>query len=115
MSPVEMPRQLKALDDLLAQAEHYANYSMRNLGRVPPTLFLIGADGPVLFIPECMADDRAKDDFATIARLLCIAHAASACLVMLEAWAKFAKPGEKLDMTEAPSEANVPRLPCGWR
>ena len=100
-----MPRQLKTLDDLLAQAEHYANYSMRNMGRVPPTLFLIGADGPVLFIPESMADDRAKDDFATTARLMCIAHAASACVMTLEAWAKFATPGEKLDMTEAPSEA----------
>jgi hypothetical protein len=38
LSPVQMPRQLKTLDDLLAQAEHYANYSMRNMGRVPPTL-----------------------------------------------------------------------------
>ena len=105
MSPVQLPRQLKTLDDLLAQAEHYANYSMRNMGRVPPTLFLIGADGPVLFIPENMADDRAKDDFATTARLMCIAHAASACVMTLEAWAKFATPGEKLDLTEAPSEA----------
>jgi hypothetical protein len=105
MSPEQLPRQLKTLDDLLAQAEHYANYSMRNLGRVPPTLFLIGADGPVLFIPENLADDRAKDNFAATARLMCIAHAASACVMTLEAWAKFAKPGEELDMTEAPSEA----------
>jgi hypothetical protein len=78
---------------------------MRNLGRVPPTLFLIGADGPVLFIPENLADDRAKDNFAATARLMCIAHAASACVMTLEAWAKFATPGEELDMTEAPSEA----------
>ena len=46
MSPVQMPRQLQTLDDLLAQAEHYANYSTRNSGRVPTTMFLIGADGP---------------------------------------------------------------------
>jgi hypothetical protein len=78
---------------------------MRKMGRVPPTLFLIGADGPVMFIPQNMADDRAKDDFATTARLMCIAHAASACVMTLEAWAKFATPGEKLDLTEAPSEA----------
>ena len=100
-----MPRQLQTLDDLLAQAEHYANYSMRNLGRVPPTLFLIGADGPVIFIPENLADDGAKDDFATTARLLCIAHAATATVMTLEAWMKAATPGEKLDMTEPPSEA----------
>ena len=105
MSPVQMPRQLRTLDDLLAQAEHYANYSMRNIGRVPPALFLIGADGPVMFMPENMADDGAKDDFATTARLMCIAHAATATVMTLEAWAKFAKPGEEFDMTEPPSEA----------
>jgi hypothetical protein len=100
-----MPRQLKTLDDLLAQAEHYANYSMRNMGRVPPTLFLIGADGPAMFIPENLADDGAKDDFATTARLVCIAHAANATVMTLEAWMKSATPGEKMDMTEPPSEA----------
>ena len=36
----------KTLDELLMQAEHYANYSMRHLGRLPATLFLIGPDGP---------------------------------------------------------------------
>ena len=100
-----MPRQLQTLDDLLAQAEHYANHSMRNIGRVPPTLFLIGADGPLIFIPENLADEGAKDDFATTVRLMCIAHAATATVMTLEAWAKFATAGEKLDMTEPPSEA----------
>ena len=105
MSAVQMPRQLQTLDDLLAQAEHYADYSMRNSGRVPPTLFLIGADGPAMFIPENLADDGAKDDFATTARLVCIAHAATATVMTLEAWMKVATPGEKLDMTEPPSES----------
>jgi hypothetical protein len=95
----------ESLDDLLVNAEHYANFSMRNLGRLPPTLFLIGPDGPVMFMPESLADDSAKDDFATQARLMCIAHAATACVMALEAWAKFAKPGEKFDETEPPSEA----------
>jgi hypothetical protein len=99
------PNKLETLDDLLAQAEHYANYSMRNIGRLPLTLFLIGPDGPMIFMPKSLADDSAKDDFANNARLMCIAHAATACVMALEAWAKFAKPGEKFDMTEAPSEA----------
>jgi hypothetical protein len=42
-----------------AQAGHYANHSMRNIGRVPPTLFLIGANGLVMFIPDNLADDSA--------------------------------------------------------
>ncbi len=102
--PVQ-PKQLETLDDLLAQAEHYANHSMRNIGRLPPTVFLIGPDGPLMFMPESLADEKAKDDFATNARLMCIAHGATVCVMALEAWAKFATPGEKLDETEPPSEA----------
>jgi hypothetical protein len=104
MLPVQ-PSKLETLDDLLAQAEHYANYSMRNMGRMPPTIFLVGPDGPLMFMPESLPDDGAKDDFATNARLMCIAHAATSVVMALEAWAKFATPGEKIDETEAPSEA----------
>ena len=103
--PVQPPRQLATLDDLLAQAEHYAEFCMRNSGKMSPTLFLIGADGPVLFVPASLADETEKDAFATTARLMCIAHAATACVMALESWMKAATPGEKLDMTEPPSEA----------
>ena len=99
------PSRLQNLDDLLAQAEHYANHSMRNIGHLPPTLFLIGSKGPVMFMPESLADESDKNDFATTARLMCIAHAATACVMALEAWIKSAKPGEKFDETEPPSEA----------
>jgi hypothetical protein len=87
---------LKTLDDLLAQAEHYASYSMGNIGRLPPTLFLIGPDGSLMFMPESLGDDRAKDDFANTARLMCIAHAATAAVMALEAWATVATPEEPL-------------------
>ncbi len=103
------PNKLETLDDLLAQAEHYANYSMRNMGRMPPTLFLIGPDGPLMFMPQSLEDEAAKDDFATNARLMCIAHAATSVVMALEAWVKFAKPDEKFDETEPPSEAFVLR------
>ena len=99
------PNKLENLDDLLAQAEHYANYSMRNIGRLPPTVFLFGSDGLLMFMPESLADETAKDEFATQARLMCIAYAATAVVMALEAWVKYAKPGEKFDETERPSEA----------
>ena len=102
---MQLPRQLQTLDDLLSQAEHYANFCMRGTGSVAPTLFLIGAEGPAIFTPQNLADDGAKDDFATTARLICIAHAATAMVMTLEAWMKAATPGEKLDLTERPSEA----------
>src|SRR5580704_6663414 len=105
LSPVQPPQQLETLDDLLAQAEHYADFCMRGSGKMSPTLFLIGADGPLMFTPASLADVNEKDDFAATARLMCIAHAATACVMTLEAWIKTARPGEKFDMTEAPSEA----------
>ena len=36
---------------------------------------------------------------------MCIAHEATSVIMALEVWAKFAKPGEKFDETEPPSEA----------
>jgi hypothetical protein len=104
-SPLQPPRQLESLDDLLAQAEHYAGFCMRNSGKMSPTLFLIGADGPLMFVPASLADANEKDAFATTARLVCIAHAATVIVMALEAWMKSATPGEKLDMTEPPSES----------
>jgi hypothetical protein len=105
MSPVQQPRQLETLDDLLAQAEHYAEFCMRNSGKMAPTLFMIGADGPLMFVPASLVDADEKDAFANTARLVCIAHAATVSVMALEAWMKTATPGEKMDMTEPPSEA----------
>lgn len=99
------PGKLETLDDLLAQAAHYAEFCMRNSGKMAPTLFLIGADGPLMFVPASLVDADEKDAFATTARLVCIAHAATACVMALEAWMKTATPGEKMDMTEPPSES----------
>jgi hypothetical protein len=76
-SPVQQPDKLETLDDLLAQAEHYAGFCMRNSGKMSPTLFLIGADGPLMFVPASLVDASEKDAFATTARLVCIAHAAT--------------------------------------
>ena len=103
--PLQPPRKLETLDDLLAQAGHYAEFCMRNSGKMAPTLFLIGADGPLMFVPASLADETEKDAFATTARLMCIAHAATVTVMALEAWMKTATPGEQFDMTEAPSEA----------
>jgi hypothetical protein len=102
---VQPKRKPESLDDLLANAEQYAEFCMRNSGKLSPALFLIGADGPLMLVPASLADANEKDDFATTARLLCIAHAATVAVMALEAWAKFAKPNEKLDPTEPPSEA----------
>ena len=99
------PNKLETLDDLMAQAEHYAGFCLRNSGKMSPTLFLIGAEGPLMFVPTSLVDADEKDAFANTARLVCIAHAATVSVMALEAWMKTATPGEKMDMTEPPSEA----------
>ena len=58
-----------------------------------------------MFVPASLVDANEKDAFATTARLVCIAHAATVTVMALEAWMKSATPGEKMDMTEPPSEA----------
>jgi hypothetical protein len=60
------PNRLENPDDLLVQAEHYANHSMRNIGHLPPPLFLIGPEGLAMFTPESLADEGEKNDFAQV-------------------------------------------------
>ena len=97
--------QLKTLDDLLAEAERYAGWTMRKIGNVPPTMMGLSPRGPLFFVPSAMTDDRAKDNFADISRLICVAHDATAAVMILESWMSTAPPGGSLDMTERPSEA----------
>ncbi len=93
------------LETLIAYAEGYAEFAMKNIGRVPPTMLAMSSEGLLHFIPEGLADERAKDDFASIGRLICAAYAATAAVMILEAWVTLAKPGEPLDMTTPPSES----------
>jgi len=58
-----------------------------------------------MFVPASLVDADEKDAFATTARLVCIANAATVSVMALEAWMKSATSGEKMDMTEPPSEA----------
>jgi len=93
------------LDKLLALAEGYAEFAMRNLGHVPPALLAESPSGFIHFIPDGLKDERAKDNFANTARLICVGYEVTAAVLVLEAWIKVAKPGETLDLSELPSEA----------
>ncbi len=96
---------LQSLDALLARAEDLALFSMRARGSVAPALLAVGPGGPIFFVPSSLRDERAKDNFASVARLLCVAHAATAAVLMLEAWMKLASPDGTLDLTVPPSES----------
>jgi hypothetical protein len=82
-----------------------ALFSMRVKGNVPPTLLAVGAGGPICFIPSSLKDERAKDRFADIARLVCVAHAATVAVMIIEAWMKTASPDGTLDLSVPPSQS----------
>jgi hypothetical protein len=98
-------RSTPSLGDLLARAEDLALFSMRARGKVLPTLLAVGTGGPICFIPSSLKDERAKDNFANIARLVCVAHAATVAVLVVEAWMKTASPDRTLDLTVPPSES----------
>ena len=91
------------LGELLVRAEGLAEFAMRAQGRVTPTLLAVGTGGPICFIPSSLKDERAKDNFANIARLVCVAHAATVAVMIIEAWMKTASPDGTLDLTVPPS------------
>ena len=68
------------LKAMMAQAQGYAEFSMRKIGQVPPTLIAQSPKGPIHFIPSSLADERAKNDFANTSRLVCIAHDVTAAV-----------------------------------
>lgn len=70
-----------------------------------PTLLAVGAGGPICFIPSSLKDDAAKDNFASIVRLICAAHDATAAVMIIEAWMKTASPDGTLDLTVPPSQS----------
>jgi hypothetical protein len=93
------------LEKLLALAQGYAEFAMRNIGHVPPALLADSLTGVIQFVPHSLKDVRAKNTFANTARLICLAYDVTTAVIVLEAWMKTAKPGETLDSTEPPTEA----------
>ena len=90
---------------LLKQGTDYAESAMRKLGHVPPALFALTPQGGLQFVPSSLEDERAKNDFANKARLVCAGYEARAALMVLESWMKIVPPGQPNDPDELPSEA----------
>ena len=89
----------------MARAEHYANFALRRFGHMAPVMFAATQAGDIWFVPENLADVRAKNDFANTSRLICAAYGVTAAVMALEAWVTMGKPGEPLDTDTPPSEA----------
>ena len=95
----------EALKELMKQAEKYVSLQMHGEGHCPPRLFMDGIEGKAVVHPPDLSSESGKDNFSTMAKLLCLAHGASACVFVSEAWMLKAKNGEKLDLSRPPSES----------
>jgi hypothetical protein len=62
-------------------------------------------DGFIFCMPSGRPDEAAKDQFADVARLLAVAYAARAIVMVVEAWVRMATPGGHLDTDTPPSQA----------
>jgi len=104
-------------DELLARAEDFACFSMRTRGKVPPGLIAVGPSGSIFFAPSTMDDVRTKDNFANMARLICIAHGATAAVLIIEAWMAVVAGDGSLDQppSEALNRREVVMLTCETR
>ena len=77
---------------------------MMRVGQVPPTLFIQTLNGREMFSPQVLPDERSKETFAATAKLVCIAHGATAAVFVVEGWTRFAKHGEPLDLSKMSSQ-----------
>lgn len=97
----------EALEALLAQGRHYAEHMMGSHGSVPPTLMALTEEGFMMFVPNSIANEKAKDQFANAGRLLAVGYKATAVAMILESWATFAtRPGQVLPQTPPSQSPN---------
>jgi hypothetical protein len=74
------------LDFLLEFAHQEAEEAMRAEGRLLPTLFTVSPDGLCFFDAPPIDNDADAGEFASRARLICAAQAASVMVVAMEIW-----------------------------
>jgi hypothetical protein len=101
------PKQLKTLENLLQQAEHYSEYMMTgSSASVPPTLMALTPEGFIMHIPRRFNSPDDKELFAKTIRLMAVAYKASAVAMISESWIVTKKSRDKeLDLSVAPSES----------
>ena len=93
------------LDALLDLAQEHAEDAMREDGALLPSVFAASPNGLFLLGSKPVNEELEKKEFATDARLVCTAQAATAVVLALEAWVLEARPGECLFPGLRPSES----------
>jgi hypothetical protein len=102
--PAELQRRRKQLDGLLSYVEARAQDVLRKHGHLHPALYAISPEGLCLYIAPSL-EDAEKDAHAENVRLICGAHGAVVAVLATEAWVRFARPGERLDLQPRPAQS----------
>jgi hypothetical protein len=95
----------ETLQQLMTHAEIFATQAMRSNGQVPTTLFIQTLDGPLMLRPPQFTGEESKDRFVELARLTCVAHGATATVLVAESWMKTATQDKRLDLSVPPSQS----------
>jgi hypothetical protein len=80
---------LKTLDHLFALAQDFSEHCLRATDRLPAAMFLIGVEGAHLYHTDDFHTEAALDQFQHNTRLLTLAHAPAAALLVLPGRSKF--------------------------
>jgi hypothetical protein len=99
-----LQRRREQLDRLLSYVEARAQDVLRKHGRLHPALYTISPEGLGLYIAPSL-EEWEKDAHADNARLICGAQGAEVAVLATEAWVRFAKIGERLDLQPRPSQS----------
>jgi len=101
------PAQLKTLQNLLQQAEHYSEYMMTGKSAsVPPTLMALTPEGFIMHIPSSFQSDDDKELFSKTIRLMAVGYKASAVAMISESWIVAQKRrGQAPDLSIPPSQS----------
>lgn len=94
-----------ALLELMEKAGDYGFEQMRTKCHCPLRMYIDGIDGNKVFRPPRNLTTKDKDDFATLARLYCVAHGAKAAVVVSEGWVLKGRSHGTSELTVAPSES----------
>lgn len=95
----------EALEGLMKDAELFVTRHMRENGGCPPALFIHGEEGNAILRADALPSDRSKENFANVAHLMCVAHAADASVFVSEGWVVVRQPNKQLDLSQPPSKA----------
>jgi hypothetical protein len=73
-------------EELLKNGRAYAEKQLRETGKVSPGFIGITPDDRVLLSTDGLRDDEDKEKFATVARMLCVAHKMLGTVLVAEVW-----------------------------